>query len=210
MGVGGRKRLNEQLLANLEKQQSNCRYGSNNQSSASQSESYLQELENLTCAAFFPPKMNEEPTPELKIPELKISELAIPEVAMAEAPIPEVNIQEAEEIEKPCSETAKALIENLNREPALAYNRPTEISRTERGTIEFVVQDDGRTLTPFYNKCGMITGLDLGDGTSLHKAAGSESWYAEDNATTAKADVPIKSVAFDKLGNLLIATTATL
>jgi hypothetical protein len=83
-------------------------------------------------------------------------------------------------------------------------NRPAQIGRTTRGTIEYVIQEDGRKLTPEYNKCGILTGVDFGDGTKLTQSNSDGFWHMMSHEFLNSQPLRIKSVAFDKSGCLNI------
>ena len=113
-----------------------------------------------------------------------------------EHPVAPIQMQE-ERLDASFSQDGKTVMPEL-------YNRPAQIGRTVRGTIEFVVQEDGRTLVPEYNMCGILTGVDFGDGTKLTQCNSDGSWHMMSHDSHNSQALPIKSVAFDKNGCLSI------
>jgi hypothetical protein len=178
LGLDTRSRLNQQLLANV---QESSRYAFD-RCSTSMAEEELSELQQLVIAG---PRV-QETAPQLEEQlELPPEYFEISQVEYANNPEPVV-----------CEE-AKMVDAQL-------YNRPAQVSRTPRGTIEFVVQEDGRTLTPEYNKCGILTAIDFGEGTKLVQSDGDRGWRLSAPDVQFNQPISIRSVVFDRKGYLTI------
>lgn len=81
----------------------------------------------------------------------------------------------------------------------------TKVSRTTKGTIEFVIQEEGIRLTPQY-KGGQLIALILNDGTKLMQGHNDGPWSIVADHNDNKLALPIKSVSLDKEGHLTIKT----
>lgn len=187
LGLDTRSRYQEQILANV---QYSSVYSFNQPSnSTSMAEHELQELQRLVVEG---PKTMEAPQ---AVEERQMPYVFLP---MVEEPTP---------IRQPEQQPA-APVSYYNFKPITEglCNRPAQVGRTQRGTIEFVIQEDGRRLVPEYNKCGILTGVDLGDGTKLTQEASDGSWCM--TSPNNKQALPIKSVAFDRNGSLSISSIA--
>jgi hypothetical protein len=84
----------------------------------------------------------------------------------------------------------------------------SDIYRTRRGTIELVIHKDGRMITPQYNNCGILTGVDLGNGSTLQRPAAGGFWRVLDAEGVEQPSIDIKAVTFDKHGTLWAITAA--
>jgi len=87
---------------------------------------------------------------------------------------------------------------------AQTHTQRPNISRTPRGTIEFVLPQEGIKLMPQYNRCGTITGLTLADGTKLRQGRTEGPWTIVTKYKNDKLTLAIKSVTLDKNGTLTI------
>ncbi len=93
----------------------------------------------------------------------------------------------------------------LRGEQVAAVDASANVSRTERGTIEMAIHAGGRQLVPQYNFCGMLTGVEMSDGLSFVLSEEKNTWQLIEQ--TGKVMVSgIKSVSFDKQGNLSYVT----
>lgn len=81
------------------------------------------------------------------------------------------------------------------------------IKRSHRGTIEAVFQPNGLALEAEYNRCGMLTKVNLPDGTKLVRCPDTGLWNKSDVQETVLEE-KIRSVAFDRLGNLAFVSEA--
>jgi hypothetical protein len=226
LGLDTRGRYQEQLLANV---QHSSKYAFDQSgSSTSLAEHELMELQRLVAGGpqseaqqpEAPVEFEEQPLPfafnpmfnpmpeEQSAPPMQIEEeQPAPVFQLAEEqPASIIPMQEEQPLFVVATpeEEPTALFRN-NDDNKLAqelYNQPAEIGRTQRGTIEFVIQEDGRKLVPEYNKCGILTGIDFGEGTKLTQDAGDGSWCLV--SANNIQQLSIKSVAFDKDGTLSI------
>jgi hypothetical protein len=82
------------------------------------------------------------------------------------------------------------------------------ISHTERGTIEQIQHPTGNVITPKYNKCGIIVGLEFCDGTKVVRSEepGSKEFIIFDPQGNAVTDVQIVGLTLDKKGNIICKT----
>jgi hypothetical protein len=81
-----------------------------------------------------------------------------------------------------------------------------DVVRTARGTIEFVKHDIGTYIKPTYNGCGILVQVDL-NGTTLCRKAADSLWSIYDTEGVEIVSSQIRSVYFDKDGNLTTETT---
>ncbi|MBC7998728.1 MAG: hypothetical protein IAF58_12340, partial [Leptolyngbya sp.] len=81
------------------------------------------------------------------------------------------------------------------------------IKRSHRGTIEAVFQPNGLALEAEYNRCGMLTKVDLPDGNKLVRCPDTGLWSKFDPQESL-VEEKIRSVAFDRLGNLAFISEA--
>jgi hypothetical protein len=84
----------------------------------------------------------------------------------------------------------------------------SEIYRTRRGTIELVIHKDGRMIAPQYNNCGILTGVDLGNGSTLQRPTAGGLWHVLDAQGVEQPSIDIKAVTFDKHGTLWAITVS--
>ncbi len=84
----------------------------------------------------------------------------------------------------------------------------SELFRSERGTIQMVVHENGRRIKPNYNKCGILVAVELGNGATLRRSSGSELWsiVGQDNQEIVPSE--IKAVYFDRQGSLCTTTVS--
>jgi hypothetical protein len=82
----------------------------------------------------------------------------------------------------------------------------SSISRSERGTIEMATHANGRQLIPHYNNCGMLTGVELSEGVRFALSEEKKTWQMID-ASGKVMTSGVKSVSFDKRGNLSYVTS---
>lgn len=81
------------------------------------------------------------------------------------------------------------------------------IKRSHRGTIEAVFQPNGLALEAEYNRCGMLTKVILPDGNKLVRCPDTGLWSKFDSQELL-IEEKIRSVAFDRLGNLAFISEA--
>lgn len=80
------------------------------------------------------------------------------------------------------------------------------IKRTKRGTIEFVRFPDGKTITPHYNRCGIMTSIGCNDGSRIVKSEGQFPWIVLDAHGRHVEELKIVQLNFDRAGNLIYVT----
>lgn len=196
LGQDARSRYQEQLLANV---QYSSKYAFNQPTSFnSLADDELVELQRLVAEG---PKPNQTPAlfEEQALPFAFNSIVEEPQAAVIQTVEETPLFIDATPEEQPASlfrnQDSKKIVQEL-------YNRPAQIGRTQRGTVEFVIQEDGRKLVPEYNRCGILTGIDFGEGTKLTQDAGDGTWCL--NSANGRKPLSLKSVAFDKNGSLSI------
>jgi hypothetical protein len=84
----------------------------------------------------------------------------------------------------------------------------SDIYRTRRGTIELVIHKDGRMIAPQYNNCGILVGVDLGNGSTLQRPTSGGLWHVLDSQGVEQPSIDIKAVTFDKHGTLWAITVS--
>ncbi|MBI2812255.1 MAG: hypothetical protein HYX67_15695 [Candidatus Melainabacteria bacterium] len=95
--------------------------------------------------------------------------------------------------------------QTLNSEQDAAVDSSGNVSRTERGTIEMAIHVGGRQLVPQYNFCGMLTSVEMSDGLSFILSEEKNTWQMIEQSGKVMVS-GIKSVSFDKQGNLSYVT----
>jgi len=75
--------------------------------------------------------------------------------------------------------------------------------RSPHGTIEMVVQKGGRVLSPYYNAVGILQSVRSSDGLTFTLSSDRKTWCIVDRSGRLVNTTPIKSVYFDKRGNLI-------
>lgn len=76
------------------------------------------------------------------------------------------------------------------------------VTRTNRGTIAFVCQPNGRTITPIYNRCGIMTGARFSDGIVVDSTR--RGWILKEPDG---ASYELRGLFFDNEGNLTTVHT---
>ncbi len=112
---------------------------------------------------------------------------------------------EAEVGSKQVKEVKEPSVEPHPREPdrTQLLQIPKEgLVRSRRGTIEMVVQRNGRILTPEYNNVGVLKSVSTSDGIMFKMNSDGKGWSISDRSGKQINSSPIVSVAFDKKGNL--------
>lgn len=100
----------------------------------------------------------------------------------------------------------KAAEEQIRKvEQGVPADSSSNIARTERGTIEMALHAGGRRLVPQYNFCGMLTSVEMSDGLSFIHSEEKNTWQMIEQSGKVMVS-GIKSVSFDKLGNLSYVT----
>jgi hypothetical protein len=107
--------------------------------------------------------------------------------------------------EEPTEEGDGALIVDLGRTMEI-NDFLAKTARTPRGTIEFVRLPGGRKITPLYNRCGIMTGVEFSDGVKIIKSDGEFPWLVLDADGQPVEELKIKYLTFDRLGNLIYTT----
>ncbi len=92
-----------------------------------------------------------------------------------------------------------------NRTEMLAMPRKGPV-RSARGTIEMVIQGGGRILTPQYNTIGILLSVTTSDGYAFVMTPDRRTWQIINRRGQKLNERPIKSVMFDKKGNLTYVT----
>jgi hypothetical protein len=80
-----------------------------------------------------------------------------------------------------------------------------EVFRSNRGTIEFVRHQSGTYVKPTYNNCGMLIRVDL-NGLSLYKKSNESLWQVVDQDQQEISTSQIKTVYFERNGDLVSQT----
>lgn len=99
----------------------------------------------------------------------------------------------------------KAADDQESKVEQVAADSSANVARTERGTIEMAIHAGGRQLVPQYNFCGMLTGVEMSDGLSFMLSEEKNTWQMIEQSGKVMVS-GIKSVSFDKQGNLSYVT----
>lgn len=103
--------------------------------------------------------------------------------------------------------TADGLTREISKPAASGAKPRRKVQRSERGTIEMVIDRRGKQVTPHYNKVGVLNSVDLGDGTKFVRAPGGKTWSLVAVDTNEILMEQLQSVVFDKDGNLFYTTS---
>jgi hypothetical protein len=103
--------------------------------------------------------------------------------------------------------TADGLTREISKPAASGAKPRRKVQRSERGTIEMVIDRRGKQVTPHYNKVGVLNSVDLGDGTKFVRAPGGKTWSLVAVDTDEILMEQLQSVVFDKDGNLFYTTS---
>ena len=94
---------------------------------------------------------------------------------------------------------------NTGTEQACESEKLSNISRTQRGTIEMATHANGRQIKPQYNFCGILTSVEISDDICFVLTEEKSTWQMTDKAGKVMTR-DIRSVSFDKQGNLSYVT----
>lgn len=79
------------------------------------------------------------------------------------------------------------------------------VARTQRGTIEFIMHPTGTAITPKYNRCGILMGIDFNDGSRFVRGNGETAWTALDEQGR-ELLIQIVGVTLDRRGGVIYVT----
>lgn len=79
------------------------------------------------------------------------------------------------------------------------------VFRSPRGVVELLVHKSGRTFKPSYNVDGILSAIESSDGIRFEKTGGG-NWTMTDAEGNSLCDESIKSVTFDRQGNVSYKT----
>lgn len=80
------------------------------------------------------------------------------------------------------------------------------VVKSSRGTVQLLVQRNGRTMKPRYNQCGVLIGVEMSDGWELVYMPKRNRWVIFNHDGTTPLPLKITSVSFDQKGNLWYVT----
>lgn len=80
------------------------------------------------------------------------------------------------------------------------------VVKSSRGTVQLLVQKNGRTMKPRYNQCGLLIGVEMSDGWELVYMPKRNRWVIFNHDGTTPLPLKITSVSFDQKGNLWYVT----